>query len=96
MSVSARLAAPTEQVNLSVRMQWDFYDPANPLNANVSAVVPPSAILYTEILMIDPGDTSVPKITARLTAIANRIALAQPIVSSLNTNVPSGTVVALA
>lgn len=96
MAVSARLSAPTDQINLVIRMTWEFYDPANPLNSGVNSTTPPAVILHTETMMIDPSDTSVPKITASLTAIANRVALAQPIVASLNTNVPKGTVVALA
>lgn len=78
-----------------LRMQWDFYDPANPLNAGVNQVTPPNAILHTEIMLIDPSDTSIQKITDRLVAIAARVQLAQGIVVSLNQNVPVGTVVPL-
>lgn len=95
MSVSARLAEPTDQQSLQIRMQWDFYDPADPANSGVNAQTPPTVVLYREAMLIDPSDASVDKITTRLVNIALRVNLAQLDALSLNQNVPAGTVVPL-
>jgi hypothetical protein len=95
MAVSARLANPTTLSNLHVQMQWDFFDPADPANSGVSLIVPPAKILHTEIVSQQPEQMSVAALTSLLTRIATQVQQGQVVVASLNTNVPSGTIVAL-
>lgn len=96
MAVSARLAVATVMTNLQIQQVWEFYDPADPANANVSSTVAPSKVLHTEQISAAPENMSVQALTDRLTRIAAQVVLGRNIVTSLNTNVPAGFIIALA
>lgn len=96
MAVSARLNGVTFMDQLAIHQTWEFYDPADPANSTVSQSVRPTNILHVEVIAEAPENMTVQKVTDRLVRIAAQVVLGRNIVTSLNTNVPAGTIVPLA
>jgi hypothetical protein len=96
MAINARLRAPgTTLSGLQVKQQWDFYDTADPANSGTNASTPPEVVLYSDVILMMPETLTVPAVTTRLTTVAAQLTLGRTIATSLNQNVPPGTIVPL-